>query len=380
MLKRRLAPRVGRCERRLVRHDQRHASTWRTAGDESDHSCALHCLRRGAHVHPDSVRISAGRRQSDRHGQGSERRRHSRRDRHAHEHGPRQPVHRGDGWTGRVFVSERAGRPLRLDDHARGFQAAAPRRSGGGHQQPPADRRHARDWRTERDGHGHGDDGACRDDLDADRRSRAGRDDDDALAQRPELHRPAGHPAGRDSGHDDAVRLDHHGRRHRRGGAVGAAQSRQPVDQRPARVGEQLPRQRQRRAGADERRHLDCARPRLGRSVPRAHQQLRSPVRQLQRRHRQRDHQVRQRRLPRQRLRFRPQHVARREELFLARARRVQAAAAWRHDWRSGQERQGVLLRRLSGHAHHAGDRDRSHSRADAGRTGREFLARPRAP
>ena len=75
--------------------------------------------------------------------------------------------------------------------------------------------------------------------------------------------------------------------------------------------------------------------------------------------------------LSRQRVRLRPQHLARREELFLAGARRVQAAAARRHAGRAGQEREGVLLRRLSGHAHDAGHRDRSHSGADHGRTGR---------
>ena len=74
-----------------------------------------------------------------------------------------------------------------------------------------------------------------------------------------------------------AVRLDHHGRRHRR-------RSRRRASSIPAivsisgqrEIGQRLPRQRQRRAGTHERRHVDRAQPRLDRSVPRADEQLRS--------------------------------------------------------------------------------------------------------
>ena len=59
---------------------------------------------------------------------------------------------------------------------------------------------------------------------------------------------------------------------------------------------------------------------RLDRGVPAADEQLRSGIRQLQRRHRQRRHQVGQRHAPRQRVRVLPQHQPRRPQLLLARA------------------------------------------------------------
>ena len=62
-------------------------------------------------------------------------------------------------------------------------------------------------------------------------------------------------------------------------------------------------------------------------------------------------------------LRVLPQHQPRRPQLLLARARGVQPEPARRHDWRSAEARQDLLLRRLSGDADDAGHRDRQHLR-----------------
>ena len=97
-------------------------------------------------------------------------------------------------------------------------------------------------------------------------------------------------------------------------------------------------------------------------------------VRQLQRRHRQRRHQIGQRQLSREPVRVLPQHEPRRPQLLLARARRVQAEPARRHDRRSAQARQDLLLRRLSGDANDAGHRDREHLGAVAAESCRQFL------
>ena len=101
------------------------------------------------------------------------------------------------------------------------------------------------------------------------RRGRALHDDDDVVAERPQLHGPAGDSARRHSDHDDSGQQRDHGGRHRAGGPIRRAQPRHRVGERPARNRERLLRQRRRRAGADERRHGRRAEPRLDRRVPR---------------------------------------------------------------------------------------------------------------
>ena len=177
-----------------------------------------------------------------------------------------------------------------------------------------ADRRHARGGRAERDRHRHRQRRPRRDDVDAARRGRPGGDDDDAVAERPQLHGPAADSAGR-----------HSDRRRCRPNSSSWPASPAPVapsgELNPGNVsisgqreiGQRLLRQRQRRAGADERRHrrscpnldsIDQFRVLTNNFDPR--------IRQLQRRHRQRRHQVGQRHVPRQRVRVLPQHGARR--------------------------------------------------------------------
>ena len=60
-------------------------------------------------------------------------------------------------------------------------------------------------------------------------------------------------------------------------------------------------------------------------------------------------------RIPWQRIRVFPQHRPRCPRLLRPDSVRLQAEPVWRHDRRPDQARQGLLLRRLSGNAHHQG-------------------------
>ena len=204
------------------------------------------------------------------------RRRDAGRERDRHQHHPRHEfTTTTDGQGVYSFPNVPVGRydlTLQLDGFKPQKRTGIPSTSTA-----PADRRHARGGRAERDRHGHGQRRARRNDLDADRRGRAGDDDDDAVAQRPQLHRPAGHSAGRDSGHDDAGRLDHHGRRHRARWRRRASSI--PATCRSAASARSANSFLVNGSDVQERMNggtVDRAQPRLGRSVPRPHQQLRS--------------------------------------------------------------------------------------------------------
>ena len=117
------------------------------------------------------------------------------------------------------------------------------------------------------------------------RRGRVQRADDLAPVERKELHGSSGDPTGSGAYLDAVAQLRHHGRRHRKPRSVGRSESRQPIHQWPARIVQRLHGQRHRCAGAHEWRHLHHSEPRFDRRVPGTDQQLRSRVRQLQRRH-----------------------------------------------------------------------------------------------
>ena len=92
----------------------------------------------------------------------------------------------------------------------------------------------------------------------------------------------------------------------------GDAESGRCFHQRPARIRQRFHGEWHRRAGAHERRHVGDPQPGFDRGISRPHQQFRSRVWQLQRRHDQRRHEIRQQRLPRRRLRISAQHGSRR--------------------------------------------------------------------
>ena len=115
--------------------------------------------------------------------------------------------------------------------------------------------------------------------------------------------------------------------------------------------------------------------PELGfdRRVPRADQQCRRRIRQLQRWHRQCGDQRRWQSDSWNGVRVFAKHRSRRPQLFFAGAQLLSAEPIRRHGWRADQERQDFLLRRLSGNADRARNRYGLDSGADVGRTGRQF-------
>ena len=95
----------------------------------------------------------------------------------------------------------------------------------------------------------------------------------------------------------------------------GSLESREPIDQRPARRCQRISRQRVRRQGGDERRHQHHSGSGFHRRIPRADQQFRRRIRQLCRRHRERGDQRRHQPDSRRRLRIPAQHRSRCEAI-----------------------------------------------------------------
>ena len=119
----------------------------------------------------------------------------------------------------------------------------------------------------------------------------------------PQLHRFAGNSTRRQPRFDADSHLRNHGRRYRHDQSLRRSESRGCFYQRPARVRQRLHGERHGRPGTHERRNVRNSEPRFDSGVPRSHQQFRSGIRKLQRRHGKRGHEIGERSLPRQRVR-----------------------------------------------------------------------------
>ncbi len=283
-----------------------------------------------------------------RHRHRQQRRRHARRDGHGHAGGDRaQPrvrdrrqrrVHGAVDPDGHLHDQGRTGR-LQVGDADR---HPPERRPAGAHRRQARGRRADRVGRDRRE-HAAGavqqfrpvDDGA-------------GRADQGAAAQRPQLREPDPHDPRRDARHP---RLEHRRRRQPGVARVGGV-----LGQRPAPARQQLHARRRRQQRDVAADGGDLPERRRHRRVQAADQHLFGRVRQVARRRRQPPDQVRRQPVPRQRVRVPAQRRLRRQQLLQQPGRPPEAGlrpgAVRRHVRRAPRARPDVLLRRLPGPAH----------------------------